>query len=219
MKSMHACKRRWILNCIVLWHGTWYVRGNSHWLTIIQVILYGQMFIYFYVWSWIKLLFYDRRSMLKWGPRLQTLLGNMGHSRLDSVRLLMMDGSVHIRGTSVVLRVLQDIVNSAWNGLISWVDHMELSYDTILLLHHILYLYCIYDHFVKWGIRIVHWCMWFINNWVYHMINLHHVYYYSISRGLTFVSFSPMKHVLFYSWATFRYWIRVEPRSSCGNLA
>jgi hypothetical protein len=29
------------------------------------------------------------------------------------------------------------------------------------------------------------------------MITCHHVYYYLISRGLTLVSFSPMKHVLF----------------------
>jgi hypothetical protein len=34
------------------------------------------------------------------------------------------------------------------------------------------------------------------------------VYYYSLGCGLTFVFFPPIKHIMFYSWTTFRYWIR-----------
>jgi hypothetical protein len=32
------------------------------------------------------------------------------------------------------------------NRLISWVEYMELNYDMIFLLQHILYLYCIHDN-------------------------------------------------------------------------
>jgi hypothetical protein len=39
--------------------------------------------------------------------------------------------------------------NLVRNGLISQVNHMELNYDMIIILQHILYLYCIHDHFVK----------------------------------------------------------------------
>jgi hypothetical protein len=42
------------------------------------------------------------------------------------------------------------------------------------------------------------------------MLTRHHVYYYSLSRGLMLVSFPPIKHVLFYSWTTFKCWIREE---------
>jgi hypothetical protein len=38
------------------------------------------------------------------------VISSMGHPRLDSVRLLMMEGNMHIRGTDVVLQVLRDTV-------------------------------------------------------------------------------------------------------------
>jgi hypothetical protein len=53
-------------------------------------------------------------------------------------------------GTGIVIQVPRDNVNPAGKKLISRVDHMVLSYDMILLLHHILYLYCIHDDIVKW---------------------------------------------------------------------
>jgi hypothetical protein len=53
------------------------------------------------------------------------------------------------RYTSVVLLVFWDSANPTGNGLISWVDHMELNYDMILLLRHILYLYYIYDDIIQ----------------------------------------------------------------------
>jgi hypothetical protein len=133
---------------------------------------------------------------------------------LDLVGLLMMNDMI-----GVVLQVLRDSGNLIGKGLISWVDHLKLNYNMIILVHHILCLYCIHDLFVKWWIIAVHWCMWFINNWVHHLITCHNVYYYSLSRVLTFVSFLSMKHVLFYSWAIFRCWIWVGPRSNCGSLA
>jgi hypothetical protein len=55
---------------------------------------------------------------------------------------------VHIRGTGVVLQVPQNKANPARNGLISWVDHMELNYNMTLCYKHILYLYCIHHHLV-----------------------------------------------------------------------
>jgi len=54
-----------------------------------------------------------------------------------------------MRGTGIVLQVPRDSVNPVGKGLKSWVDHMELNYDMILLLQHILYLYYIYDHLSK----------------------------------------------------------------------
>jgi hypothetical protein len=43
----------------------------------------------------------------------------------------------NMRGISIVLHVFQDSVNPARKGLISRVEYMVLSYDMILLLHHI----------------------------------------------------------------------------------
>jgi len=77
------------------------------------------------------------------------VIHSVGHLRSDSVRLLIMDGSVHIKGTDFVSQVLQDNVNLAGNGLKSWVEHMVLSYGMIIVLQHILYLYCIHDDIVK----------------------------------------------------------------------
>jgi hypothetical protein len=68
------------------------------------------------------------------GIMVTNIICSMSHSRSNSVGLLMMDGSVHIRGTSIILQVLQDSRNSAKKGLISWVDHMKLTYDMTLLL-------------------------------------------------------------------------------------
>lgn len=62
------------------------------------------------------------------------VISSVGHLRSNSVRLLMMNNSVHIRGTSVVLQVHRDSANLAEKGLISWVNHMELNYDMIILL-------------------------------------------------------------------------------------
>jgi hypothetical protein len=62
------------------------------------------------------------------------VISSVCHPRLDSIGLLMMDDSIHIRGTGVVLQVPWDKANPARNGLISWADHIELKYDTILLL-------------------------------------------------------------------------------------
>jgi hypothetical protein len=56
---------------------TWYTvscRKNGHGLTIIQVILYGQRFIYFYFWHWIQWLLCDWRTMLELRLWLWTLL-------------------------------------------------------------------------------------------------------------------------------------------------
>jgi hypothetical protein len=68
---------------------------------------------------------------------------SMGHPRSDSIWLLVYDGMHTIFGAPVVLQVPRDNNNLTWNGLISWVDHMELNYDMIILLQHILYLYFI----------------------------------------------------------------------------
>jgi hypothetical protein len=61
----------------------------------------------------------------------------------------MIDGNVHTRGTDIVLQVPQDNANPIGKGLISWVDYIELNYNMILLLQHILYLCCIHDDIVK----------------------------------------------------------------------
>jgi hypothetical protein len=77
------------------------------------------------------------------------VISSVGHPRLDLVGLLMMDNSIHIRGTNVVLHVPRDSINPSGNGLKSWVDHMVLCYDLILLLHHVLYLDSMYDDIVR----------------------------------------------------------------------
>jgi hypothetical protein len=73
--------------------------------------------------------------MFEWGVTVTDVISSVDHPRLDSVGLLMMDSSVYIQGTSVVLLVPQDNANPIGNGLISWGDHMVLSYDMIILLH------------------------------------------------------------------------------------
>jgi hypothetical protein len=60
-----------------------------------------------------------------------------------------MDGSVQYEGTSIVLQVSRDSANSVGNELKSKVDHMDLNYDMIILLQHILYLYYIHDNYVE----------------------------------------------------------------------
>jgi hypothetical protein len=49
------------------------------------------------------------------------VIHSVGHLRSDSVDLLIMDSSVHIKGTDYVSQVPQDNVNLAGNGLKSWV--------------------------------------------------------------------------------------------------
>jgi hypothetical protein len=44
------------------------------------------------------------------------------------------------------------------------------------------------------------------------------MYYYSLSRSLTHLSFLHVKHVLFYNWTTFRHRIRERPQGSCDCL-
>jgi len=83
------------------------------------------------------------------GVMVMDFTSGMGHSRSDLVGLLVMDSSIHIGGIDIVLKVLRDSANSTENGLISWIEHMELNYDMIILLYYILYLYCIHNHFVK----------------------------------------------------------------------
>jgi hypothetical protein len=61
------------------------------------------------------------------------VISRVGHPRSDLVRLLMINGSVHIRSTGVVLEVPRDITNPTMKGLISCVDHMVLSYDMIYI--------------------------------------------------------------------------------------
>jgi hypothetical protein len=55
-----------------------------------------------------------------------------------------------MRGTGIVLQVHRDSANLTGKGLISWVDYIVLNYDMIILLQHMLYLYCIHDGIVKW---------------------------------------------------------------------
>jgi hypothetical protein len=62
------------------------------------------------------------------------VISSMAHLRSDSIELLMMDSSVQIWGFSFVLQVPWESVNPGKKGLISWVDHMKLHYDMILLL-------------------------------------------------------------------------------------
>jgi hypothetical protein len=66
------------------------------------------------------------------GVKVTDIISSVGHLRLDSVGLLMMDGSIHIRGTDVVLQDHRDNANPVRKGLIFWVNHMVLSYDMIL---------------------------------------------------------------------------------------
>ena len=49
---------------------------------------------------------------------------------------------------------------------------MELNYDVILLLQHMLYIYYIHDDIIKWWNVAFHCYMWFINIWVHHVITV-----------------------------------------------
>jgi hypothetical protein len=73
----------------------------------------------------------------------RNIISNMGHSRLDSVRLLALDGSVHNRGTDVVLYVTRDNSNLVGKmvkildrpyGVAVWHDSSITSY-IIFILH------------------------------------------------------------------------------------
>jgi hypothetical protein len=66
----------------------------------------------------------------------------------------------NIWGIGIVLQVHWDSVNYTKKGLKAWIDHMRLNYDMILLLQHILYLYCIHDNILKWWSVTLHCCMW-----------------------------------------------------------
>jgi hypothetical protein len=55
----------------------------------------------------------------------------------------------YIRSIGIILQVPQDSTGPARKRLISCIDDMELNYDIIILLQHILYLYYIYDDIVK----------------------------------------------------------------------
>jgi hypothetical protein len=72
--------------------------------------------------------------MFEWEFMVTDVISSVGHLRSDSVGLLMIEGSLHIRGIGVVLQVPWDSANSIGNGFISWVDHMVLSYDMIRLI-------------------------------------------------------------------------------------
>jgi len=68
------------------------------------------------------------------GFTIMDIIHSVGHPRSNSVELLMMESSVHIWGTNVVLQVPRDNANPTEKGLISWVDHMELNYDMMLFI-------------------------------------------------------------------------------------
>lgn len=59
---------------------------------------------------------------------------SMDHQRLDSVSCQYMTVCINIRGTGVVLQVDWASATLVGKGLISWVDHVELNYDMILVI-------------------------------------------------------------------------------------
>jgi hypothetical protein len=123
-------------------------------ITAMDLLLYEFFFmlkylLYIMMGLWSNGYFVTRAPCLNEGHDYERY-SQRGHLRSDLVGLLIMDGSVHIKGTDFVSQVLQDNVNLAGNGLKSWVDHMMLSYGMIIVLQHILYLYCIHDDIVKW---------------------------------------------------------------------
>jgi hypothetical protein len=63
-----------------------------------------------------------------------------------------------------------DSANPTKKGLRSSIEHMEFTYEMIILLQHILYLYCIHGVIVKWWTVNLHYCMWFIDIWVHYII-------------------------------------------------
>jgi hypothetical protein len=68
---------------------------------------------------------------------------------------------VHIRSIGVVLQIPQDNVKPTEKGLISWVDHVELKYDTILIIS-MYYMYTAYMT-ILWNEMgtMIFWCMCF----------------------------------------------------------
>jgi hypothetical protein len=77
------------------------------------------------------------------------VISSLGRLRSNLVRLLMRDGSVYIQGIGVVLQVSRENANLTRKGLISWVYHIVLSYDIIILLQCILYIYFIHNDIFK----------------------------------------------------------------------
>jgi hypothetical protein len=68
------------------------------------------------------------------------------------VSLISQNGGV-TQGTGVILQITRDRFNPARNGLISWVNHLELNYDmTLVISMYIVYLYCI--HIIFYNERI-----------------------------------------------------------------
>jgi hypothetical protein len=69
-----------------------------------------------------------------------------------------------VQGTSVVLQVPRDNVNPVGKGLISWVNHLELNYDTTLIIS-IYYIYMAYIIilFNEMTLQILQ-CMWRATN-------------------------------------------------------
>jgi hypothetical protein len=63
------------------------------------------------------------------GDHSYSFASSVGHPRSVSVGMLLFDVMRTYPGTDVVLQVPRDNVNPIENGLISWVDHTENSYD------------------------------------------------------------------------------------------
>jgi hypothetical protein len=122
------------------------------------------------------------------GVIVTNVISSVGHQSLDSVGLLMIDGSLHIWGTDVVLQVPRDNANPPGKWLISKPYGIELWHDSLIIAYIISILHP--WSFCQKKNYNLHWCMWFINNRVHHMITCHHAYYYSLSHGLTHVYFS-----------------------------
>jgi hypothetical protein len=53
------------------------------------------------------------------------IISGMDHLGSDSIGRLMMMVHGNIYGTGIILQVTRDITNPAENGLISWVDHID----------------------------------------------------------------------------------------------
>jgi hypothetical protein len=110
----------------------------------------------------------------------------VGHPRLDSIGLLVCD-SMHtylghrccITGPLGQCQPCREGVNIL--GRPSWIELWLNSYYK-----HVLYLYCMHYHLVKWNDTPTH--VIYNLNWVHQMIT-YHAYYYSLSLGLTLVSF------------------------------
>lgn len=147
------------------------------------------------------------------------VISGVSHPRSDSVGLLMMDDSIQYAGHGYCItdpsgqyQPYQKGVNILGRlyGVDLWHDYLVTTY--VLSILHSRW-YC---QMIKYNIALLH---VIINNWVHYMITCHHGYYYSLSRGLTVVSFPLMKHVLFYSWTTLRCWTWDGPWGWCGVIS